>query len=232
MSTLTSQQTLRALCGHLYRPLRHPLRRPLRRPTGSVQAPFSGYDTLTQHFSPKATDSNGYVDIHDLDNAGDLELNNYDVRITDINERTLRTEISKALGIDYLAKATEADAKREIDAISGYLYGEGHRAMVPCVVSNGNKAYWVHFLVDTGAPITFLSEKVNPPPPMRRVCSAVNLILGMPHSRPGDRSKHVCHHCWMLSPNPNGATEVTLCRHQYSGCRLLQRFQVYAIVPR
>ena len=65
--------------------------------------------------------------------------------------------------IDYLAKATEDGAKREVDAINGYLYGEGRRAMVPCVVSNGNKAYWVHFLVDTGAPVTFLSEKVNAP---------------------------------------------------------------------
>jgi hypothetical protein len=111
----------------------------------------------------KATDSREYVDIHDLGNISDLELNNYDVLITDMNEKTLRTEISKVFGIDYLAKATEDDVKREVDVINGYLYGDGRRAMVPCVVSNGNKACWVHFIVETGAPGTFLSEKVNTP---------------------------------------------------------------------
>jgi len=92
-----------------------------------------------------------------------MELNNYDVLITDVNEETLRTEISKVFGIDYLAKATEDDAKREVDVMNGYLYGEGRHAMFPCVVSNGNKAYWVHFIVDIGAPTTFLSKKVNAP---------------------------------------------------------------------
>jgi hypothetical protein len=33
--------------------------------------------------------------------------------------------------MDYLAKATEDDAKREVDAINCYLYGDGRRAMVP-----------------------------------------------------------------------------------------------------
>jgi hypothetical protein len=80
-----------------------------------------------------------------ISDISNLELNNYDVSITDIDEETLRNEISRLFGIDYLAKATEDDARRDIDAINGYLYGEGRRAMVPCVVSNGNKAHWVHF---------------------------------------------------------------------------------------
>ena len=183
MSTLTSQQAFKVLCSHLRRPLCRPLRRPLRRTlhpfssnhVGSLPAPFSGYGTLARPFSScsdplklsalgswqKATDSSEYVDIHDLQSISGLALNGYDILITDINENTLRTEISKGFGIDYLAKATEHDAKREIDAIDGYLYGEGYRAMVPCVASSRNKAYWVHFLVDTSAPATFLSEKVN-----------------------------------------------------------------------
>jgi hypothetical protein len=182
MSTLTSQQTFKALCSDLCRPLRHPFRRPPLRPfssnrAGSLQAPCSGYDALARCFSAypkpvnlfalkswqKATNSSEYVDIHELRDISNLELNNYDVLITDVTEKTLRTEISKVFGIDYLAKATEEDAKREVDAINGCLYGDGRRAMVPCVVSNGNKAYWVHFFVDTGAPTTFLSEKVNAP---------------------------------------------------------------------
>ena len=185
MSTLTSQRTFKALCGHLRRPLCRPLCRPPRRTlrpfssnhAGSLQAPISGYDTLARRFSSypkplnlfalpswqKAVGSGEYVDIHDLGDISDLKLNNYDVLVTDINEKTLRTEISKVFGIDYLGKATEDDAKREVDAINGYLYGDGRRPMVPCVVSKGNKARWVHFLVDTGAPGTFLSEKVNTP---------------------------------------------------------------------
>jgi hypothetical protein len=191
MSILISQQIFKAFCGHLRHPLRHPLRRPLRRPLrcsprpfsnhlGSLQVPFSespGYYTLARHFSSysnplklialsswqNARDSSDFVDIHDIRDISDLELNKYDVLITDIDEKTLRGEISQLFGIEYLAKATEEDARRDIDTINGYLYGEWRRAIVPCVVSNGNKAYWVHFVVDTGAPITFLSEKVHAP---------------------------------------------------------------------
>ncbi|KIW99678.1 uncharacterized protein Z518_11091 [Rhinocladiella mackenziei CBS 650.93] len=82
----------------------------------------------------------------------------------DVDERKLRTEISDVLGINYLAEATEHDAKRRVDAVDGYWYGRARRAMVPSVVSNGDgdgkKAYWVHFIVDTDAPSTFLSEGV------------------------------------------------------------------------
>jgi hypothetical protein len=34
--------------------------------------------------------------------------------------------------MDYLTKATEDDAKREINGVNGYLYGDGRHAMVPC----------------------------------------------------------------------------------------------------
>ena len=98
MSTLTSQQTFKVLCSHLRRPLR-----PFSNHVGSLQAPFSGYDTLTRRSSShpgplklsalgswqKTTDSSEYVDIHDLYNTSELELDNYDVLITDINENTL-----------------------------------------------------------------------------------------------------------------------------------------------
>src|SRR2546423_13957326 len=98
MSTLTSQQTFKALCSHLCRhlcrPLRHPLRRPPVRPfssshVGSLQAPYSGYDALARRFSTypnpvnffalksrqKATNSSEYADIHELRDISDLELN-------------------------------------------------------------------------------------------------------------------------------------------------------------
>jgi len=52
-------------------------------------------------------------------------LNNFDVLISDIDEKTLQTEISRVFGIDYLAEATQDDAKREIDVIKGYVYATG-----------------------------------------------------------------------------------------------------------
>jgi hypothetical protein len=111
---------------------------------------ISGYDTLARRSSsyPKplnlfalpswqgATGSREYVDLHDLSNIDNLRPNNYDVLVTGINEKTLRTEISKVFGIDYLAKATGDDVKREVDVINGYLYGDGRCVMVPRVVSN------------------------------------------------------------------------------------------------
>jgi hypothetical protein len=87
-----------------------------------LQVPFSespSYDGLARHFSSypnpvnlfalsiwqKTADSSEYVDIHDIYDIGNLEL------ITDIDEKILRTEISRFFGIDYLAKATEDGAQ-------------------------------------------------------------------------------------------------------------------------
>ncbi|KAN0075104.1 hypothetical protein V8E54_007715, partial [Elaphomyces granulatus] len=118
------------------------------------------YDTLARRFSSypapvnlfsvrswqKAKLSNKYVDIHELRDMSELEPKAFDALVSDVNEKTLQTEVSKVFGIDYLVKA------------NGYLYGEGRRAMVPCVIRNGDKAYWVHFLVGNGSPWTFVSE--------------------------------------------------------------------------
>ncbi|KIX03490.1 uncharacterized protein Z518_07043 [Rhinocladiella mackenziei CBS 650.93] len=196
MSTLASQRTFKAVWSLLHHPLRHPLGhaplnllRAFSNQAGILQTPCSGYDILAQRFSSypnpvnlyalpswkKTAHPGGYVDIHDPGEISDLKVNNYDVLITDITENTLRTEISNVFGIDYLAKATENDAKRKIDIVSGYLYGEARRAMVPCVVHNGenDEGYWVHFLVDTGSPATFLSKKA---------CDAIGLRTDGPTS--------------------------------------------------
>ena len=112
---------------------------------------------------PKDADSSQYIDIHDLRDISDIGLDNYDVLISDIDEKVLRNEVSRLFGIDYLAKATEDDAKRDINAVNGYLYGQARRLIVPFVVRNGDESYWVHFIVDIGAPVSFLSEKVHAP---------------------------------------------------------------------
>jgi len=180
MSTLISRQGFNALVNSFRRPPRPrnttrlfshrvgdtevPISEPPSPSYGALARRFSSYPAPLNHHAvkswQKAGNSGGYVDVHELCDISDIDPNKFDVLITDVNEKTLRTEVSKVFGIDYLAKATEEDAKRKVDVISGYLYGDGRRPMVPCVVSNADKAYWVHFIVDTGSPATFLSEKV------------------------------------------------------------------------
>jgi hypothetical protein len=156
ISTLTSQQTFKALCSHLPRPPRHPLRRPLRRPpqimSAASQPPISGYDALAQRFSSYSKPPD-YTDIQRLGH-------NYNVGPT---EREMETEISWIFGIEYLARATEDDAERKVDKLYGYMNTERRRLIVPCVISNGKMACWVHCIVIPGAYGNYLSGKVNAP---------------------------------------------------------------------
>jgi hypothetical protein len=133
MATIISRQTFKALCNPLLRPLhRFPGKTPRlfsSHHKRSMEVPFSGppsYDTLARRFSSYPTPVNlyalqswqkvkgpsEYVDIHELRDISDLDPKAFDVLITDVNEEILQTEISKVFGIDYLAKATEDDAKR------------------------------------------------------------------------------------------------------------------------
>lgn len=160
MSTFTSQQTLKALCGHLRRPLCHPLGRLPRRTlrlfssnhVGSLPAPISGYDTIAQRFSSYSK-----------------PLNLIGIRFPSeptylgITDEILERDMSWLFGIEYLAMATEDDAERKVDEIYGYLHDNGRHLIVPCVVSNGKMACWVYFLVATVSSKTFLSKKVNAP---------------------------------------------------------------------
>ncbi|KIX01840.1 uncharacterized protein Z518_09567 [Rhinocladiella mackenziei CBS 650.93] len=178
MSKIAGQQSFRALCSRLRRPLlSHRPHRTLR--------PFSSYPNPVNLFAvgswEKAARSGEYVDVHDLNEITDLEVNNYDVPIADLNDQKLRTEISKVLGIDYLAEAAEDDARREVGAIDGYLYGDARRPMVPCVVCNGGKPYWVHFFVRAGAPVTYLSKRVCEVLDIRKDAITTATIAGCYH---------------------------------------------------
>jgi len=80
---------------------------------------------------------------------------------TDVTEKILRSEISELVGIKYLEKATEDEANKKIDICSGFLYGSKYRPIFPCVVRLRDRAHWVFFLVDSGAPVTYLSSQVS-----------------------------------------------------------------------
>ena len=98
-------------------------------------APFSGppsYATLARRFSAsspnpisffaqkaakEAIERGEFVDIHDI---GSVDLKDYDVLITDMNNDTLHSEISKLVDIPYLQEAT----KEEADKVAREIRGE------------------------------------------------------------------------------------------------------------
>ena len=140
------------------------------------KVPFSGppsYDTIARRLSPSEVDPRTYfvrkrqqealsrgifVDIHD-----DIGINpkDYDVVIPDIKHETFETSIAEELGIPYLSKATESQAKEVVQVGRGYIYGEASRGIVPFVVSHNGEARWTFFIVDSCAPLTYISTQVS-----------------------------------------------------------------------
>lgn len=76
----------------------------------------------------------------------------------DISHKTL--EIAEKLGMPYLSKAKETDAKTMIEGCFHEKYGS-MRAIVPLVVSLGDEARWVFFVVGCGIESTYLSKRVS-----------------------------------------------------------------------
>ena len=76
----------------------------------------------------------------------------------DMNDAKLRTEISELIGIPYLQPATKDEADK---IVTGLIYGDKYRVIFPCVVGYKSKAYWIFFLLDLGAPVTYLSSQVR-----------------------------------------------------------------------
>jgi hypothetical protein len=142
-----------------------------------MQAPYDGlpsYDTIARRFSSsqvdpqvfftrkrqqEAQERGEFIDIHDIG----IDPNDYDVLITDVKHETLETTVAEELGIPYLSKATEADAKEVVQVGNGYIYGRKFSAIIPFVVSHGDESRWVFFIMDSGAPLTYLSAEVSDP---------------------------------------------------------------------
>jgi len=92
----------------------------------AVEVPFSGpssYDTFSPSLSlypntlayytqkkwQQAKDRGEFVDIHDFTG---MKTEDFDVLITDLNHQKLESDLSEILGVPYLSKVTEADAKK------------------------------------------------------------------------------------------------------------------------
>jgi hypothetical protein len=190
MLKLLSRQALKPLRNPFRSPLSSPLSSPLRsllpnplrgppqtRYLHNVPAPpFSGppsYATIARRFSAQSSDPinffrlkeakeaierGQFVDIHDI---GRVDPNDYDVLLTDINNDILHSEISKLVDIPYLKEATKDEADKEARKIHGFLYGQKLRMILPCVLSIKGAARWVFFIVDSGAPVTYISAEVS-----------------------------------------------------------------------
>lgn len=99
------------------------------------------------------------VNIHDV---GGRNPKDFDVLLTDVDYDVLKAEISELGGIPYLQKATKYDAEKKIEEGTAMFFGPSYRVIFPAVVNNMvNKAYWIYFIIDTGAPFTYLSTQVN-----------------------------------------------------------------------
>jgi hypothetical protein len=99
-----------------------------------------------------------FVDLHD---GVGVDPKDYDVLVTDMNNETLESEISELVGIPYLKEATKDEADKVAEEIRGFTYGFRRHQILPCVVSIGDMARWVFFIVDSGAPTTYISTQVS-----------------------------------------------------------------------
>jgi len=173
MLRLPGRQALRAFC----KPFPSPLRCSLQaRRFYSLEAPFSGppsYATLFERFSSSNPSPIAYfsqmkaeediargtfVDVHDI---GGVDPNDFDVLITDVDDNTLHNEISDLVGVPYLKEATKEEADKVADTLRGFIYGRKYRMILPCVLKIEDKAHWVFFMVNSGAPLTYISTQVS-----------------------------------------------------------------------
>ncbi|KAL1964762.1 hypothetical protein VTN77DRAFT_6629 [Rasamsonia byssochlamydoides] len=83
----------------------------------------------------------------------------FDVFLADVTYSKLKTDMSQIFGVEYLSQATDADAKHISDIDQAISHGETYRTIYPCVVCIRDKAYWVFFIIDSGAPFTYLSSQ-------------------------------------------------------------------------
>lgn len=79
----------------------------------------------------EAIDRGEFVDIHDI---GRVDLKDYDILTTNVDNNTLQSEISKLVGISYLKEATKDEANKVVEDIHGIVHGQKYCMMLPCVL--------------------------------------------------------------------------------------------------
>jgi len=82
----------------------------------------------------------------------------FDILLSDIDERLLRSEISTELGSAYLSETPHLTSPHA--TVNGIVFGKYKRMLFPLVVRLKSRSYVIHFLYDSGSPFTFLSQEV------------------------------------------------------------------------
>ncbi|KAI5805041.1 hypothetical protein EDC01DRAFT_725611 [Geopyxis carbonaria] len=82
--------------------------------------------------------------------------------ILDITPSNLRHAIAELVGVRYHAAATPEAAKEVAETAKCWLFSGQLRPVFPAVVAaSGVQARWVFFVVDTAAPLTYLSSQTS-----------------------------------------------------------------------
>lgn len=86
----------------------------------------------------------------------------FDILLSDVDDKTLNNEISKAVGATYLS---EVQPTKPSPTVNGIMFGKFKRIIFPLVVGIPRKpsSYVIHFLFDSGSPYTYLSKEVWSP---------------------------------------------------------------------
>ena len=103
----------------------------------------------------------GSTEVIDIPDIGGFDPKAFDMLISDVGVSQFKHEIADAAGIPYHSPATKEEADAVVKIGHCFIYGPNLRTMFPAVVKRSGKAFWVVFLVDTGAPITYLSAEVS-----------------------------------------------------------------------
>ena len=99
-----------------------------------------------------------FIEVPDV---GGFDPKEFDVLISDVGVTQLKHEIADAAGIPYHLPATEEEANTVVKIGDCFIYGRNLHTMFPAVVKRSGKAFWVVFLIDTGAPTSYLSAEVS-----------------------------------------------------------------------
>jgi hypothetical protein len=165
----------------------------------------------------------------DIHAQAPMDPQNYDVLITDVNDITLHHDIAREAGIPYLSEAIPEQRVRKPRIMKGFIYGRLHRMILPCVVEVEDKAVWVFFIVNTGAPITYISKQVRFRPTLIGSL-AINSTLDRKSSRLlRGHGSVVCGRRGLYSLSAYVATKTTFRRCEYSRVGLHYRNEYVAL---
>jgi len=105
------------------------------------------------HFHTQRTASLYLAMAHDTK----LDPRLFDLLPNDVPDDSLQQDISIQLGVQRLSESTPEQAMMKHNC--GFVWGSNNRLFVPMSVALDAGPINIHFLIDTGAPVTYLGRK-------------------------------------------------------------------------